>query len=147
MTTTQIETHAPESISSHHNSYPRLKNGVYISRLATPEEESIHVATSHHAIEIFHGGARAIISQLNGLQTPQQISAILSAPIEVINRVLTELKDANFIDTVRNKITLHNRFQSAIASRSVNTQDQSLDAAFSQLQKRLAPSYMDSWRQ
>jgi len=139
MTTTQIETHIPKSISSHHNSYPRLKNGVFISRLATEEEESIHVATSHHAIEIFHGGARAIISQLNGLQTPQEISAILSAPIEVIDRVLTELKDANFIDTVRNKITLHNRFQSAIASRSVNTQDQSLDAAFSQLQKRLAP--------
>ena len=139
MTTTQIETHAPENISSHHNSYPRLKNGVYISRLAIPEEKSIHLATSHHAIEIFHGGARAIISQLNGLQTPEEISTILSAPIEVIDRVLTELKDANFIDTVRNKITLHNRFQSTIASRSAHTQDQSLDAAFSQLQKRLAP--------
>lgn len=139
MTTTETKAQTPENISAHHNSYPRLKNGVYISRVATPEEESIHVATSDHAIEIFHGGARAIISQLNGLQTPEEISTVLSAPIEVIDRVLTELKDANFIDTVRNKITLHNRFQSAIASRSVNTQDQSLDAAFSQLQKRLAP--------
>lgn len=139
MTTTQIETHATENISSHHDSYPRLKNGVYISRLAIPEEESIHLATSHHAIEIFHGGARAIISQLNGLQTPEEISTILSAPIELIDRVLTELKNANFIDTVRNKITLHNRFQSTIASRSTHTQDQSLDAAFVQLQKRLAP--------
>ena len=55
--------------------------------------------------------------------------------MEVIDRVLTELKDANFIDTVRNKITLHNRFQSTIASRAVHTEDQSLDAAFSQLQK------------
>lgn len=139
MTTTEPETQIPEYISTHHNSYPRLKNGVYISRVATPEEDSIHVATSYHAIEIFHGGARAIISQLNGVQTPEEISRVLSAPIEVIDRVLTELKDANFIDTVRNKITLHNRFQSAIASRSANTQDQSLDAAFSQLQKRLAP--------
>jgi hypothetical protein len=139
MTTTKTEDQTPKTISAHHNSYPRLKNGVYISRAATPEEESIHVATSRHAIEIFHGGARAIISQLNGLQTPEEISNVLSAPIEVIDRVLTELKDANFIDTVRNKITLHNRFQSAIASRLANTQDQSLDAAFSQLQKRLAP--------
>lgn len=139
MTTTQIETHATENISSHHDSYPRLKNGVYISRLAVPEEESIHLATSHHAIEISHGGARAIISQLNGLQTPEEISTILSAPIELIDRILTELKNANFIDTVRNKITLHNRFQSTIASRSTHTQDQSLDAAFIQLQKRLAP--------
>lgn len=139
MTTTQIENQTPKNISAHHNSYPRLKNGVYISRPAKPEEVSIHVATSRHAIEIFHSGARAIISQLNGLQTPEEISTVLSAPLEVIDRVLTELKDANFLDTVRNKITLHNRFQSAIASRSANTQDQSLDAAFSQLQKRLAP--------
>ena len=137
MTTTEIET--PEKISAHHNSYPRLKNGVYISRVAAPEEASMHVATSHHAIEIFHSGARAIISQLNGAQTPEEISTKLAAPIEVIDRVLTELKDANFIDTVRNKITLHNRFQSTIASRSAHTQDQSMDAAFSQLQKRLAP--------
>ena len=137
MTTTEIET--PEKISVHHNSYPRLKNGVYISRVAAPEEASMHVATSHHAIEIFHAGARAIISQLNGVQTPEEISTKLSAPIEVIDRVLTELKDANFIDTVRNKITLHNRFQSTIASRSAHTKDQSMDAAFSQLQKRLAP--------
>jgi hypothetical protein len=139
MTTIETEVQPLKNISAHHNTYPRLKNGVYISRAATPEVKSIHVATSRHAIEIFHGGARAIISQLNGLQTPEEISTVLSAPIEVIDRVLTELKDAHFIDTVRNKITLHNRFQSAIASRSANTQDQSLDAAFSQLQKRLAP--------
>ena len=125
--------------STFHGSYPRLKNGVYISRLTISEESSIHIATATHAIEIFHGGARSIIAQLNGSQTPDEISEILSAPIEVIDQVLTQLKDANFIDTVRNKITLHNRFQSNIASRAAHTKDQTLDAAFSQLQKRLAP--------
>lgn len=125
--------------SAFHGSYPRLKNGVYISRVTVSEEPSIHIATATHAIEIFHGGARSIIAQLNGSQTPQEISQILSAPIEVIDQVLTQLIDANFIDTVRNKITLHNRFQSTIASRAAHTKDQSLDAAFSQLQKRLAP--------
>jgi len=128
-----------EVISLHQGTYPRLKNGVYISRASAKSEKSIYVATSHHAIEIFHCGARAIIAQLNGSQTPEEISAILSAPIEVIDRVLSELRDANFIDTIKNKITLHNRFQSAIASRAIHTQDQSLDGAFSQLQKRLAP--------
>lgn len=132
------QTHV-EKTSGLYDSYPRLKNGVYISRASATEEKSIYVATSVHAIEIFHGGARAIISELNGLQTPVEISQILSAPIELIDLVLTQLKDANFIDTVRNKITLHNRFQSSIASRAVHTKDQTLDAAFSQLQKRLAP--------
>jgi len=128
-----------EKISILHATYPRLKNGVYISRASVTEEKSIYVATSIHAIEIFHRGARAIISELNGLQTPLEISQVLSAPIELIDLVLEQLNDANFIDTVRNKITLHNRFQSSIASRAAHTKDQSLDAAFSQLQKRLAP--------
>ena len=138
----EIPEHQPQErdeISAHHDTYPRLKNGVYINRASATEEKSIYVATSNHAIEIFHGGARAIIAQLNGAQTPEEISSRLSAPMEVIDKVLTELKDANFIDTVRNKITLHNRFQSTIASRAAHTEDQSLDAAFSQLQKRLAP--------
>ena len=128
-----------QRLSNHHNSYPRLKNGIYISRASGEQESSIYVATSTHAIEIFHAGARAIITALNGSQTPQEISEILSAPIELIDQVLTQLKDANFIDTVRNTITLHNRFQSTIASRAKHTKDQTLDAAFSQLQKRLAP--------
>ena len=136
--TTQ-STNGSTKLSAFHGSYPRLKNGVYISRVSVIEERSIHIATATHAIEIFHGGARSIIAQLNGSQTPQEISQILSAPIEVIDQVLTQLVDANFIDTVRNKITLHNRFQSTIASRAAHTKDQTLDAAFSQLQKRLAP--------
>ena len=128
-----------EPISKHNNTYPRLKNGVYISRASITAERSIHLATSHYAIEIFHLGARAIIAQLTGSKTPEEISLFLSAPIHIVDSVLTELKDANFIDTVKNKITLHNRFQSSIASRAAHTQDQTLDGAFSQLQKRLAP--------
>ncbi len=127
------------SRSAFHGLFPRLKNGVYISRVSAVEESSIHVASSTHAIRISHSGARAIIAQLNGSQTPDQISETLSAPIEVIDQVLTQLSAANLIDTVRNTITLHNRFQSMIAARAAHTKDQSLDAAFSQLQKRLVP--------
>ena len=128
-----------KEISLHSNSFPRLKNGVYISRPVVAHENSIVVATSTLAIEIFHAGARSIIAQLTGTLSPEEISQNLSAPIQVIDKVLTQLKDANFIDTVRNKIILHNRFQSAIAARAAHTADQSQDAAFSQLQKRLAP--------
>lgn len=92
-----------------------------------------------HAIEIFHGGARAIITALNGVNTPEDISSQLCAPLDVIDAVLEQLFAANFLDTVRNKITLHNRFQSSIPSRALHTEDQSRDAAYSQLQRRLAP--------
>ena len=121
MTTTHDEIEISQKLSIYHNSYPRLKNGIYVSRVSGEQESSIFVATSTHAIEIFHAGARAIITALNGSQTPQEISEILSAPIELIDQVLTQLKDANFIDTVRNTITLHNRFQSTIASRAAHT--------------------------
>ncbi len=133
------EVSVDRKISSLCHTFPRLKNGVYISRATVAEEKSIYVATSNYAIEIFHLGARAIITALNGARSPEEISKNLCAPIEVIERVLAQLKDANFIDTVRNKITLHNRFQSTIAARSAHTKDQSLDGAYSQLQKRLAP--------
>ena len=125
--------------SRFHGTYPRLKNGIYISQAISQEERSMCVAGPTHAIEIFHSGARAIISSLNGSNTPEDISSILCAPIEVIDSVLDELNAANFLDTVRNKITLHNRFQSAIPSRALHTEDQSRDAAYSQLQRRLAP--------
>ncbi len=127
------------SVSRFHATYPRLKNGIYISQVVSAEESSMCVAGPTHAIQIFHAGARAIISSLNGLQTPEEISSILCAPIDVIDTVLEELMAANFLDTVRNKITLHNRFQSTIPARAMHTEDQSRDAAYSQLQRRLAP--------
>ncbi len=142
MHATQIDARAHSSefaISRFHETYPRLKNGIYISKAISSEEKSICVAGPGHAIEIFHGGARAIIASLNGIHTPEEISSLLCAPIDVIDSVLAELLAANFLDTVRNKITLHNRFQSAIPSRAAHTEDQSRDAAYSQLQRRLAP--------
>ncbi len=127
------------SVSRFHLTYPRLKNGVYISQAMSQEERSMCVAGPTHAIEIFHGGARAIITALNGVNTPEDISSQLCAPLDVIDAVLAQLFAANFLDTVRNKITLHNRFQSSIPSRALHTEDQSGDAAYSQLQRRLAP--------
>ena len=127
------------TVSRFHGTYPRLKNGIYISQAGTPEERSMCVAGPSHAIQIFHSGARAIIASLNGSYTPEEISSLLCAPIGVIDAVLAELLAANFLDTVRNKITLHNRFQSTIPSRAAHTEDQSRDAAYSQLQRRLAP--------
>lgn len=133
------EARSETSVSRFHSTYPRLKNGVYISQAISQEERSMCVAGPTHAIEIFHGGARAIITALNGVNTPEDISSQLCAPLDVIDAVLEQLFAANFLDTVRNKITLHNRFQSSIPSRALHTEDQSRDAAYSQLQRRLAP--------
>jgi len=97
------------------------------------------VATSFYGIEIIHSKARSIIEHFTGVLSCDEIASALGIPISTIDSIIKELLDANFLDTQRNSIKLNNRFQSSIASRAVHTQDQSNDAAYSQLQKRLAP--------
>lgn len=119
--------------------FPRLKNGIYVSPVNEVSEQSITLATSLYCVEIHHKNARAIVEQCTGVLTVEEIAHKLDLSLETISEVIKKLQDANFIDTVRNTITLNNRFHSSIASRAANTQDQSKDAAFSQMQKRLAP--------
>ncbi len=116
--------------------FPRLKNGIFISTLLSPDETSVTVATSTHGVRINHVNARSIIEQFTGILSTLEIAQKLDLPISTIDVVIKELLDANFIDTQRNAIKLNNRFQSTIASRAAHTEDQSNDAAFSQLQKR-----------
>jgi len=141
MTTTSIPaTHNKSTArSSAEPIFPRLKNGIFISTPAEKEEKSITVATSFYGIEIIHSKARLIIEHFTGVLSCDEIASALDIPISTIDSIIKELLDANFLDTQRNSIKLNNRFQSSIASRAVHTQDQSNDAAYSQLQKRLAP--------
>ena len=119
--------------------FPRLKNGIYISTLVCANETSVTLATSTHGVHINHENARSIVEQFTGVLSAAEISQKLDIPIAAIETVIRELLEVNFIDTQRNTIKLNNRFQSSIASRAAHTQDQSNDAAFSQLQKRLSP--------
>lgn len=125
---------------------PVLKSGVQISEPSAKKEKSLIVASAHHAIEIYHPGARAIIAKLDGTHCAQEISQEISAPIEVVEKVLEQLSIAKLIDTSKSKLRLHNRFSSPIEQRAVNNQDQSNDAFFRQLQQRIAPELtMTTW--
>ena len=119
--------------------FPRLKNGVYVSSVESSGEKSVIVATSFHGITISHLKAREIINQFSGVLSVQEISNKVEVSSSVIETIIKQLRNVNFIDTQRNSIKLNNRFQSTIAARAAHTSDQSNDAAFSQLQKRLAP--------
>jgi len=119
--------------------FPRLKNGIFISSQSSTQEKSITMATSSHGVAINHSSARSIIDQFTGILSCDEISQKLGIPITTIESIIDQLLAANFLDTQRKTIKLNNRFQSAIQSRATHTQDQSQDAAFSQLQKRLAP--------
>ena len=118
---------------------PRLKQGVQLSTPSSDENSSLILTSAHHAIVVHHPGARAIVAQLNGDKTAMDISSEIDAPIEVVEKVIEELKFAQLLDLKTSKIKLHNRFQSPIAERAANTEDQSNDASYKQLQIRMGP--------
>ena len=129
--------------SSHTNaidaSKPRLKQGVHISQPEPEQEKSLIIASAHRAISIHHPGARAIIAKLDGLHRAVDISSEIEAPLDVVEKVISQLEITQLIDTTNSKIRLHNRFQSPIAERAASTEDQSNDASFKQLQLRMSP--------
>jgi hypothetical protein len=116
---------------------PRLKNGIHLSAPIAEVETSLIIATAHHAITIHHPGARAIIAKFDGEHSADEISQEINAPIDVVEKVIAQLLDAHLIDVSKSKVRLHNRFHSPIAERAANTQDQSNDASYRQLQQRM----------
>jgi len=118
---------------------PRLKSGVGISAPGSDENSSLILTSAHQAVVVHHAGARAIVAQLNGEKTAMEISSEIEAPIEIVEKVIEQLKFAQLLDLKTSKIKLHNRFQSPIAERAANTEDQSNDASYKQLQSRMAP--------
>jgi hypothetical protein len=120
-------------------SRPRLKQGVYISKPNPEQEQSLIIASAHRAISISHPGARAIIAKFDGQHCAVDISAEISAPLDIVEKVIEQLEITQLLDITTSKIRLHNRFQSPIAERAANTEDQSNDASFKQLQRRMSP--------
>ena len=120
-------------------SRPRLKQGVYISKPNPEQEQSLIIASAHRAISITHPGARAIIAKFDGIHCALDISTEIDAPLDVVEKVINQLEITQLLDITTSKIRLHNRFQSPIAERAANTEDQSNDASFKQLQLRMSP--------
>ena len=116
---------------------PKLKNGVLLSAPIAEVEKSLIIATAHRAITIHHPGARAIIAKFDGEHSADEISEEINAPIELIDNVISQLLEAQLIDVSKSKVRLHNRFHSPIAERAANTEDQSNDASYRQLQQRM----------
>lgn len=134
---TRISIETPES----HNGElckPRLKRGARISNPETEEKKSLLITSAHQAISINHPGARAIIAKLDGQHSALEISCEIDAPIEIVEKVIEQLKIAQLLDVKTSKIKLHNRFQSPIAERAAHTEDQSNDASYKQLQARMS---------
>lgn len=118
---------------------PRLKVGVRFSRSIRSGEESIFVGNSHNFVEILHPGARDVISRFNGFKSTQEISDEVAIPLDLVEWMLNELESGGLLDTKKGKIILQNRYFSDNPEKFHGVQDQSRDAAYLQLQTRIAP--------
>lgn len=118
-------------------SKPRIKQGVRISKASSDESTSVIVASALIAISINYPGARAILSKLDGEHTASDISSKIDVSLQNVESVIKQLEMAQLLDMKNSKLKLHNRFQSPIAERAANTEDQSNDASFKQLQTRM----------
>lgn len=117
---------------------PRLKRGVRVSAPDADEKKSLIVTSAYQALSIHYPGARAIIAKLDGEHSAVEISDAIDAPLDIVEKVIEQLKLAQLLDLKTSKIKLHNRFQSPIAERAAHTEDQSNDASFKQLQVRMS---------
>lgn len=133
---TRISIESPE-IQKGEPCKPRLKRGVRIGNPEVDEKKSLLVTSALQAISIHHPGARAIVAKLDGVHSASEISSEIDAPIEIVEKVIEQLRLAQLLDTKSSKIKLHNRFQSPIAERAAHTEDQSHDASYKQLQVRM----------
>ena len=73
-----------------------------------------------------------------------KINFEIDAPIDVVQKIIDQLAISQLLDITTSKIRLHNRFQSPIAQRAANTEDQSNDASFKQLQSRMSSELSQS---
>jgi hypothetical protein len=120
-------------------SKPRLKSGALVTAVSGTNPQAYFIGHASAGIQISHPGASAILANFTGSLTSFEISIRTGAPFEVVNKICDELVAANLIDQVSMPIVLADRFHSEKTNRKTNSQDQSQDAAYQQLQKRIAP--------
>lgn len=118
---------------------PRLKAGAIVTAISNSNPQSHFIGHSSAGVQISHPGAAAILANFNGALTCLEISMRTGAPFEVVTKICQELSAANLIDQISNPIILADRFHSDKENRKSFTKDQSQDAAYQQLQERIAP--------
>ena len=118
---------------------PRLKTGAIVTAINDSDPQSHFIGHCAAGIQISHPGAGAILANFNGALTCLEISVKTGAPFEVVTKICEELASANLIDQIAKPIILADRFHSEKENRKTFNKDQSKDAAYQQLQERIAP--------
>ena len=118
---------------------PRLKTGAIVTAINDSDPQSHFIGHCAAGIQISHPGTGAILANFNGALTCLEISVKTGAPFEVVTKICEELASANLIDQIAKPIILADRFHSEKENRQTFTKDQSKDAAYQQLQERIAP--------
>ena len=119
-----------------------LKRGTSLFETTTPGE--YFLGTSTRAIRIYTSEQKVIAEHLVRGASDEAIAQLAGVSPIAIHNLLTELAHHSLLDSSQGSITLTNRFISKLDGRATKNSRPERDAAFLQLQKRIAPELEQS---
>ena len=114
-----------------------LKRGTSLFSTTTPGE--YFLGTSTRAIRIYTPEQKLIAEQLARGLSEDAVAQFTGVSPIAIHNLITELAHQSLLDTSQGSITLSNRFISKLEGRADKNSKPERDAAFIQLQARIAP--------
>lgn len=116
---------------------PRLKSGTYLYQQSYVPNGYL-IGNSRSQVPLYSSDAPALYSALKAGATRNEICANLSISHESFEELLADLDASELLQTEESAIQISERFVSQIAERAQKFGDRSKDAAFSQMQNRIA---------
>jgi len=119
-----------------------LKRGTSLFETTTPGE--YFLGTSTRAIRIYTSEQKVIAEQLARGVSEDALAQLAGVSPIAIHNLITELARQSLLDSSQGNITLSNRFISKLDGRATKNSKPERDAAYLQLQNRIAPELEQS---
>jgi hypothetical protein len=119
-----------------------LKRGTSLFETTTPGE--YFLGTSTRAIRIYTSEQKVIAEQLARGVSEDALAQLAGVSPIAIHNLITELARQALLDSSQGNITLSNRFISKLDGRATKNSKPERDAAYLQLQNRIAPELEQS---
>ena len=104
-----------------------------------PRTNEYFIGTSRRRVALVNANAPAIYGAFKRGANDGEIADSLSLTAEESSALIGELHDCEFFETQASEIQISERFISNIAERAAKGGDQSKDASFAQIKKRIQP--------
>ena len=114
-----------------------FKSGICL--YAGARQNEYLIGTQRRRVTLTHENAPAIYSAFKRGASGAEIAESFSLSAEKLSALIDELHGCEFFETQASEIQISERFISSVAARAAKGGDQSKDASFAQIKKRIKP--------